>query len=259
MCASQGCILVASTIWTERKLSGKYFWNHIYENVSDDVMLGVVPELGLVVDYMTKFSVLFGFLLSSILQIRRIRCIEKNKLVTLNKFSEGWTIAEAAEYYASLQPVDETQVKWHFRHVELAAWYANKMKMDDQVVRDAGYVVDFAIIGQLGLNKATFHQALDDCGRCQRRLSWHLWHKYLGSRYNWAAKMGRIMFSDGKWASVVRASSFVDEKDRAFLMQFRKHLRIVHACVLCGELFGVYIVASLFYAGDSFVREPGAA
>ena len=141
----------------------------------------------------------------------------------------------------------------------IAAWYANEMKMDDQVVRDAGYVVDFAIIGQLGLNKATFHQALDDCGRCQWRLSWHLWHKYLGSRYNWAAKMGRIMFSDGKSASVVRASSFVDEKDRAFLMQFRKHLRIVHGCVLCGELFGVYIVASLFYAGDSFVREPGAA
>ena len=231
-------------LWSEHELTGKFIWSDSLDTLQQEGIVAALPVLGAAVDYLAKLSVLFGFLISAILQIKNIRRLEKVRLISLNKFSEGWSHEEASEYYSTLVPIDEDTVKYHFRHVELATYYARKHKLDMKAVRARGYVLDFSVVGTHKFSKATYQAALKACGMKHRRPLWN-YYETITRHGKVATLFGKMLFADGNWADTIPLLDFEDNKDKWFLGQIRLYKMILMGSILAIAAVGIYLALEI--------------
>ena len=104
-------------------------------------------------DNVARFSVLVSFVILLLNSIYQIRSFEKHSLISLNRFSEGWSVTDAIDYFAKLERMDEDQiishVRWRMRRIRIAKKYGLVFGRDVEGLKLSDrFLIDYATIGQ---------------------------------------------------------------------------------------------------------------
>ena len=170
-----------------------------------------------------------------IAQVHRLRQFEAERLISLNKFVEAFSLSQergsgggkdaAVAHLDGLVVLDESAVRAHFAHTKLAAAHishkSTKLPMWPLEPRrsylesaahaadEAGYLIDFATLGRCGFTEESYAEALSASGRPPR--SWCIWPS---PHHNTAY-----------WTRGLSAQCFATSQDKAFFRSFQARAR----------------------------------